>query len=45
MEINENKYILMIIDQFTKWIECFPLPNQNAELIAKSFVDNIIFRL
>lgn len=45
MEINENKYILMIIDQFTKWIECFPLPNQKAELIAKSFVDNIICRL
>lgn len=42
---NGNKYILMIIDQFTKWIECFPLPNQKTERIAKSFVDNIICRL
>jgi transposase InsO family protein len=42
---NGNKYILMIIDQFTKWIECFPLPNQKAEIIAKNFVDNVICRL
>ena len=36
-----NKYILVIIEQFTKWIECFPLPNQKAELVVKSLVDNI----
>ena len=42
---NGNKYSLMIINQFTIWIECFPLPNQKAEIIAKNFVDNVICRL
>ena len=30
-----NVYILMLVDQFTKWLECWPLPNQTAELIVK----------
>ena len=34
-----NTVILMLIDQFTKWIECFPLPDQSAELVAKTIVD------
>ena len=25
-----NVYILMLVDQFTKWLECWPLPNQTA---------------
>ena len=37
-----NKYILMIIDQFTKWLECFPIPNQSADTVAKSLVDGFI---
>ena len=37
-----NKYILMIIDQFTKWLEIVPIPNQNSETIAKAMVDNFI---
>ena len=34
----------MVIDQFTKWLEFYPLPNQGAEAIAKVFVDNFIAR-
>jgi hypothetical protein len=34
----------MIVDQFTKWIECFPLPHQTAEEVAKVFVDGFISR-
>jgi hypothetical protein len=41
---NRNKYILIVIDQLTKCLECFPLPNQGAEVIAKVFVDNFIAR-
>lgn len=41
---NRNKYILMVIDQFTKWLECYPLPYQGAEIIAKVFVDNFVAR-
>ena len=33
-----NKYILMIIDQFTKFVAAIPLPNQKGSTIAKSFI-------
>ncbi|CAC5379690.1 unnamed protein product [Mytilus coruscus] len=39
-----NKYILVILDQFTKRIECCALPNQHAETIAKAFMDSTIAR-
>ena len=41
---NGNQYILMIVDQFTKWLECFPLPQHSAELTAKQVVDGFISR-
>ena len=34
-----NKYLLVMVDQFTKWIEIEPLPEQSAEKIAKAAVD------
>ena len=40
-----NQYVLMVIDQFTKWVECYPLPHQTAELVAKTFLDQFIARL
>jgi transposase InsO family protein len=40
-----NLYILMIIDQFTRWIECFPLPHQSAEDVAQAFVFDFISHL
>jgi hypothetical protein len=39
---NGNKYVLMITDQFTKWVSCLPLPNQTAEQIAWAFYDQFI---
>jgi len=39
-----NKYVVMIVDQFTKWLECFPLPDQTAETVAKAVVDGFISR-
>lgn len=39
-----NKYILVIVDQFTKWMECHPLPCQNAESIACVLVNEFIAR-
>lgn len=39
-----NEYILMIVDQFTKWVECLPLPSQTAEQTAKAFVDQFVAR-
>lgn len=40
-----NKYLLMIVDQFTKWLECFPIANQTAEVVSKVLVDNVFSRL
>ena len=37
---NGNEYILVMVDQFPKWVEIVPLPSQNAELTAKAVVDN-----
>ena len=39
-----NQYVLMIVDQFTKWLECFPLSHQTAEEVAKCVVDEFISR-
>ena len=37
-----NIYILMLVYQFTKWLECYPLLDQNAETISKAMVEGII---
>jgi hypothetical protein len=39
-----NTLILLIVDQFTKWVECYPLPDQSAELVAKTMVDEFFSR-
>ena len=39
-----NKYILVFVDHLMKWSESFALPNQTAETIAKTFVEEIICR-
>ena len=40
-----NKYVLVLVDQFTKWMEMFPLPNQNTITVAKRLLDGFISRL
>ena len=37
-----NVYILTIIDHFTKWVELFPMRNQEAAAIAKILFDHVI---
>jgi len=39
-----NKYLLVISDCFTKWVEAFPLKNFKAGTIAEIFVDQVISR-
>lgn len=35
----------MKIDQFTKWLECYAIPNQGAEQVAMSPVEAFIARI
>ncbi len=37
--LNKNKYILVIVTIFPKWTEAFPLPNQEAQSIARVLVE------
>jgi len=39
-----NRYVLVIIDCFTKWVEAFPIRNTRAKTIAEVFVREIISR-
>ena len=39
-----NRYVLMIIDQFSRWLEIVPLPDQEAETIARAFFENFVVR-
>ncbi len=37
-----NKYILMVICQFSKWIDIIPISDQTAETVAKEFLARIV---
>ena len=37
-----NNYVLMMVDQFTKWVEMAALPDQSAESVAEQFLVHFI---
>ena len=39
-----NEHLLVIVDQFTKWVELIPLPNQKAETTARAAVNEFFTR-
>lgn len=39
-----HQYVVMMVDQFTKWLECFPVARQTAEVVARVFVDGFVSR-
>ena len=40
-----NQYVLMIVDQFAKWVECFAMTKQTAQTVAQAFVEGFISRM
>ena len=40
-----NRYLLIVTDCFTKWVEAFPLSNMGTKTIAEVFVREIICRM
>ena len=40
-----NQHILVMVDQFTKWVECVPLPSQTAEVTARAAVNEFFVGL
>lgn len=41
---NGNEYIPMMVDSFTKWVECVPLPSQTAEVTARAAINEFFAR-
>ena len=41
---NGNKYILVATDHFTKWSEAWAIPDQEAQTVAKTFVNQFVTR-
>ena len=39
-----NKYIPVVTDYFTRWVEAYPVPNQEASTVAQKLVDEFFCR-
>ena len=39
-----NKYVLVIVGSFSKWMEAYPVPNMEAKTTAEKFVTEFISR-
>ena len=41
---NGNQFILVLVDNFSKWLEAIPLPNQEAETTARAAINEFFAR-
>lgn len=39
-----NRYLLVLVDYFTRWAEAYPLPDQQAETVARTLVGEFVCR-
>ena len=44
MTAREKRYVLVVGDYFTKWVEAYPMPNMEAKTVAELFVNQFIAR-
>jgi len=44
LTVSGNKYLLIVVDCFSKWVEAFPLKNIRARTVAKTFFNQIVSR-
>ena len=42
---NDNLYIVVIVDYFTKWAEAFPIPDKQTYTVAEVVVTEVVSRL
>ena len=42
--LNRNKYILVVMDHFTKFVECYAMPNQLSSTVADKIVFEFLSR-
>ena len=42
--VRGNKYIIVVGDYFTKWTECYPVPDHTAKTVATKLVDEFVAR-
>jgi hypothetical protein len=39
----KNRYALVIVDHFSKWVVAEPVPNKTLKIVAQIFVEKFIF--
>ena len=39
-----NRFIIVVADYFTKWVEAYPVPNHKAQTVAEALVNNFFMR-
>ena len=42
--VRGNRFVIVVGDYFTKWMEAYPVPNHKAETVATTLVDNFFCR-
>ena len=42
--VSGNRYILTVGDYFTRWMEAYPIPNQEARTVAEKVTNEFFFR-
>eukprot|EP00731_Ephydatia_muelleri_P018300 Em0011g340a len=43
-DVRGNRYVLVVGDYFTKWMEAYPMPNMEAGTVANVFVHHFVSR-